>query len=273
MSMQLDDYRIAIRERNYLDLLDLALRVVRAHALPLLAAFVVGVAPFLLLNAWLLSDSTEPHFELGFPVDYVFWMLWLVVWQIPLATAPITLYLGHALFNDQPDRARLAGGFFAALPQMILYQLILRGVLMLPMITVFLIFWGWPYLSEVILLERNPLFRGSRRRITTLRRTRSLHGGSTGDLLARWMGATAVAAMLLTSIWFTLWLLGGLLAGDWPPEGIFFTIYFPLALWGAIGYLTVVRFLSYLDLRIRREGWEVELLMRAEGNRLTRQTT
>ena len=60
MSMQLDDYRIAIRERNYLDLLDLALRVVRAHALPLLAAFVVGVAPFMLLNAWLLSDSTEP---------------------------------------------------------------------------------------------------------------------------------------------------------------------------------------------------------------------
>jgi hypothetical protein len=29
-----------------------------------------------------------------------------------------------------------------------------------------------------------------------------------------------------------------------------------------------VRFLSYLDLRIRHEGWEVELLMRAEGLRL-----
>jgi hypothetical protein len=31
------------------------------------------------------------------------------------------------------------------------------------------------------------------------------------------------------------------------------------------GYLTVVRFLAYLDLRIRREGWEAELMMRAEG--------
>jgi hypothetical protein len=35
--------------------------------------------------------------------------------------------------------------------------------------------------------------------------------------------------------------------------------------------LSVVRFLSYLDLRIRHEGWEVELRMRAEGAQLVRQ--
>jgi hypothetical protein len=29
----------------------------------------------------------------------------------------------------------------------------------------------------------------------------------------------------------------------------------------------VVRFLSYLDTRIRNEGWEVELLLRAEASR------
>ena len=34
------------------------------------------------------------------------------------------------------------------------------------------------------------------------------------------------------------------------------------------GFFRVVRFLSYLDLRIRHEGWEVELLMRAESLRL-----
>jgi hypothetical protein len=33
-------------------------------------------------------------------------------------------------------------------------------------------------------------------------------------------------------------------------------------------YFSVVRFLSYLDLRIRHEGWEVELLMRAEALRM-----
>ena len=44
-----------------------------------------------------------------------------------------------------------------------------------------------------------------------------------------------------------------------------------LATWIVIGYFAVVRFLSYLDLRIRSEGWEVELAMRAEGSRIARQ--
>ena len=41
-----------------------------------------------------------------------------------------------------------------------------------------------------------------------------------------------------------------------------------LALWLVVAYFSVVRFLSYLDIRIRREGWEVELVMRAENQRL-----
>jgi hypothetical protein len=42
----------------------------------------------------------------------------------------------------------------------------------------------------------------------------------------------------------------------------------PIAFWMTAGFSIVVRFLSYLDLRIRQEGWEVELLMRAEAARL-----
>ena len=45
---------------------------------------------------------------------------------------------------------------------------------------------------------------------------------------------------------------------------------YPATLWMVAAYFTVVRFLGYLDLRIRREGWEVELLMRAELDRWTR---
>jgi hypothetical protein len=43
------------------------------------------------------------------------------------------------------------------------------------------------------------------------------------------------------------------------------------AFWLVIAYFTVVRFLSYLDQRIRAEGWEVELLLRAERARLESQ--
>jgi hypothetical protein len=35
-----------------------------------------------------------------------------------------------------------------------------------------------------------------------------------------------------------------------------------------VSLISVVRFLDYLDLRIRHEGWEVELLMKAEALRL-----
>ena len=42
----------------------------------------------------------------------------------------------------------------------------------------------------------------------------------------------------------------------------------PLALW-LIGILvTVFRFLGYLDTRIRLEGWEVELRVKAEAARM-----
>ncbi len=58
-----------------------------------------------------------------------------------------------------------------------------------------------------------------------------------------------------------------------PLQTTSYTIFYPLALWLTVSYFTVVRFLGYLDLRIRREGWEVELMMRAEQMRLTREMT
>ena len=57
--MQLDQNRIAIRERGYLEILDLALRVIRAYAGPLAAALAVGVVPAMLLNAWLVLGVLE----------------------------------------------------------------------------------------------------------------------------------------------------------------------------------------------------------------------
>ena len=39
-------------------------------------------------------------------------------------------------------------------------------------------------------------------------------------------------------------------------------------MWLAVIYTTVLRFVSYLDLRIRREGWEVELKVQAAAEEL-----
>jgi len=280
--LQLDNTRIAIRERSHIDILDLAIRVIRVYAWPLAVALAVGVAPMMLLNYWLLADYREPDFDLGFPGSYMWYMMFLVVWEIPLATAPLTLYLGQALFVGRPEPRKMARDFVASLPQLIIYQVLVRAVMVPVIFTWFFLFAWWPYLNEVILLDRNPMRAKTPDAISTYRRCRTLHAGQSGDFFARWLGSLVVAALLFLSTWFSIAFVRELLVGEqasylwwmflqWDQP--MFLFYFPLALWLVVGYFTVVRFLGYLDLRICREGWEVELKMRAEEARLNRQLT
>lgn len=293
--MRLDHNRIVIRERSYPDILDLALRLVRVHAWPLALAFAAGVAPAVCLNAWLLADYAEYDFYAGFPATYVWYMFLLVMIEMPLVTAPVTLYLGEAMFTERPRPGEIARKLWRSLPQLVFFQLILRSLLV-PLLFSWLLasasfesymgvsaffllivwslfFVAWPCLGEVILLERNPMRRKYAGQMTTNRRRRLLHGGYAGELFTRWMGALGVGSLLLVSFWLTFCLAGGMLLNEWEWSGTPFTVCFPLAIWLVVGYFSVVRFLGYLDLRIRREGWEVELMMRAEQARLTRQLT
>ncbi len=67
---------------------------------------------------------------------------------------------------------------------MVLLQVLLRIVLIVPVVTWIVPYAIWPYLNEVILLERNPLF-GRAGQISTLSRNSLLHRGDSGDLLVR----------------------------------------------------------------------------------------
>lgn len=274
--MLLVSNRISIRERSFPDLLDLALHVIRAYAMPLVVALAVGAIPAMLLNAWLLAPYARLDPKLGVPGGYVWWMFLLVLWEAPLVTAPVTLYLGQSLFTERPQTGRIISSFFASLPQLLWYQVFVRALLVALILTWLFLFTSWPYLNEVILLERNRFWRGRLGAMTTSRRTLILHKGAGNDLFARWITTVAVSAMLLLSIWYSLIAVEDALLADmnwdWWKLSMY-TFYYPLALWLVVGYLTVVRFLAYLDLRIRREGWEVELMMRAEEARLTRQLT
>ena len=256
--MQFDKTRITVRERNYFDVLDLGLRVVRAGGWPLVAALAAGAAPMMLLNSWLLASYREANFNLGWPAQYMWWTLVLVAWEIPIASAPATLYLGQVLFDERPQAKTIARHLLESLPQLLLYQGLLR-----------LLFIGWPYLGEVILLERNPM-RRRRGGKSSLGRARTLHRGESGDLLPRGFTALAVGGLLTATVWGSMFMVRALLVAELGWSDVLGTFYFPLALWVVASYFHVVRFLSYLDLRIRREGWEVELLMRAESVRFLR---
>jgi len=284
--LQLDKTRIVIRERGFLEILDLSLGILREYPAPLLLAFTLGTIPFAVLNYVLLGslDDFDPYlaFPRNIPLGFVFWMLILVTLEIPLATAPATLLLGKVTFLQQPGARAIAREMFSSLWQLLLYQIVLRGFLILTIVTAFLPYCLWPYLNEVILLERNPTTSGGGSRMTTMRRSSALHGGSFGELLGRALASALIAAILVAVIWSTCIIVDGLLRSTSAPVPldeqawtgrISYTVYYPIALWVVVHFFSVVRFLSYLDLRIRREAWEVELKLRAESARLARQPT
>lgn len=275
--MQFDKTRITIRERNFLDILDLSLQVVREHARPLLLALVAGIVPFALLNIWLLGGLVESFLETdsnyggsiaGQMFLYGLMLAMLVILEMPLATAAGTLYIGKALFEQAPSARQIGRDLLHSLPQLLLFQVLLRALLIPWVVTWFVPFAVWPYLNEVILLERNPLRRPRNGGMNTFARAANLHSASGGDQFGRWLAAACFGITWMLALWLALYYLRAQLTNVWVPDAALYLIYLQLAIWIVVGYFTVVRFLSYLDTRIRTEGWEVELRLRAEAARL-----
>ena len=123
---------------------------------------------------------------------------------------------------------------------------------------------------EVVLLERQPL-RAS------LRRANLLMSSWRSEALIQLLVAAlvvvagslvvALAGAQVIRLLFWSWLESGGEAWQfWFHPGMS-----PLAIllpWPFVAYLATVRFLAYIDLRTRREGWELELELRRAGRRL-----
>jgi hypothetical protein len=266
--MQLDKTYIAIRERDFMEIMDLSLHVVKRFAAPLSVALLAGIVPLALASHFYAFGMAPMEEDLTWGWYYTLWILFLASLGAPLAGAPATLLLGQALFMEQPSARRIAQDFMSALPQLLLFQIVVRGLLIVLFFTAFIPFVLRPYLGEIILLERNPLLKGKENRITTMKRSNALHGGSGGELFGRWLSSMLVGGLLILIIMLALWGCTQWVTGMADLDRVTYACYLQIAVWTVVGYFTVVRFLSYLDLRIRREGWEVELKMRAEATRL-----
>ena len=117
----------------------------------------------------------------------------------------------------------------------------------------------WPFLNEVILLERNPLFGGAGQ-ISTLKPQFDLAPRLERRVFVagRWRGR--IGAAVGRALWATDdFLLENVLGfhAHWFAQAVALQV----VLWLVAIYFTAARFLSYLDQRIRIEGWEVELLL------------
>ncbi len=260
---------VVIRERGFGDILDLALHVLRDNAPAIFFWGTVGVLPFAALNHLLLWELRQNVIENAELINlYLVFYFWLVSWEMPLATAGVTLLLGQRMFHARARHTQVARQWLGSLPQLFLLQGMVRGLLHMFCVSFFVPYLFWPYLNEVILLERNPLMR--RGRVGTMGRSVQLHQFYIGEMMLRWLAAMGAGVVLCTALAFGLGTVVAMFRTQFFPFSWWLAGFFPAAVWITVVFMAVVRFLSYLDLRIRKEGWEIELQLKSEAARLAR---
>lgn len=255
--MKADAVRVAIRPRGILECLDLAVMFCGRRPLPVVAAAAIGAVPFIVLNRLLAAvlgpEETPP-------------LAAILALEAAWASVPLTLYLGQSVFADRFSLRAALRDVAAALPALLVFQGLLRTVCLAVCVLAPVVFVAMYYLDQIILLERPPLAG------VWARRSAINRGG-----LARVVRLACIDGLLLASGTVLGTRLLAAVASLWQGRGVgwgspeeldlltaVLTWHGQIAFWATCGFVTVFRFFTYLDGRIRREGWDVELRLRAD---------
>ncbi len=118
------------------------------------------------------------------------------------------------------------------------------------------------FLNEVILLERGRLRK-------VFDRTSTLCADRGGELFFRAIAELFFGGLFVFAFWFACGVVLQLLFSGWVWEELdmpeLYSWPTQLGVWLAVSLFAVTRFLTYIDQRIRLEGWEVELRLRQAG--------
>ncbi len=297
--MQLDQTHVVVRLRTLSEIGDLAMVMIRRYPASLLIGFAAGAVGWAIANLLLIGwiPISEAAYGLddeeAFPevVRYMSWMMLLVVLQTPAAGVFTTLYLGQAVFEKRPTwksvfqeaKRQFRSWFWVlgvkrlAVPTMVFLAIrwgqpvhafwdtvVPIGIVL----TIGIIRSSRPFMPEILLLEQCPIRSNSDSVITMARRSKSLHTPMASDLGGRFLAVAVVLFGVFLSVLYTLIWFRGISLGQWNFMTLtVLLVFYPLALWTVAGVSVLVRLLSYLDTRIRLEGWEVELAIRAEAMR------
>ena len=297
--MQLDQTHVVIRLRKFTEIGDLSLIMMRRYPEALLVGFGAGAIGWAITNMLLLGwipweesiYGLDDEAAFGEISRYVIWMTLLVILQTPAAGVFATLYLGQAVFEKRPTwkyvtsevKRQFKQWFWVlgirrlAVPTMILlafrwgqpasgfWDIFIPIVILL---WAMVIRGNRPFAPEILLLEQCPLRGSSESVITMAKRSKSLHGPMSSELTGRFVSVSLLLVGITLSCFYTLIWFRGITLGYWNFMNLtVLLVFFPLALWLVAGASVIIRLLNYLDTRIRLEGWEVELSVRAESLR------
>ena len=296
--MQLDKTHVVIRVRTLAEIGDLALVMIRRYPQALLVGFVLGALPWIIANALLLYwiPLTERQYGLFDEASnaellrYCGWMALLVFLQTPAAGALMTKYIGEAVFEQELTwshifreiRKNFWSLFYVLcirrlpIPVMILVAMRWQSVAdpfmdaVLPIgILVFAAIFrsSKPFTPEILILEQCQVWEKDKHAITAASRANALHSPISSDLTGRFCSVSFLGIWLFMSILYTLVAVRGFLTGNWSWDLFMLLVMYPLSLWMVGAVCVLIRYLNYLDARIRLEGWEVELAIRAETMR------
>lgn len=286
--MDLANTNIEIRERSLSQRVDLALRFVATRALGVGLYAAIGVIPAMALNAmlvWLL-DPFQTWSALDWQVPWVL-IMYLTWVESPLVMAPLVVFLGAALFR-QPMTWRSA---LADVARKFCSQIYVHGIVRCHLFWVALvllayvnqsdvgfytlvifgvlfgsIFWFLrPYVDQIIYLERLPLMFKKEHPMTVGQRSSILHSADSGTTMMESFINVLLSAIVFYAtyglcLWAYYWITFNTVTQDWFAASIF-----AFAWWNTMVVATVLRFLGYLDARIRSEGWELDLRVRREA--------
>lgn len=295
--MQFDRTHVAVRPRSITEICDLSLLVVRQYFWAFLAALALGIVPMILLNAALLSWLAI-EVELDYSDDELFggrfrylWLMALLVFlETPLAGIFATHYIGQAVFERRPPWSQVFRDVFSITHRWIWVLGVIRGPI--PAIAMLLFFWSSdteialetfmlillvtvvsafrsfrPHVVEILLLERCPLRSRDERVFSVGKRSGLLHSPVSNDCFSRFVTVAFMSMVFALAIFFCFVFVRGVLAQRWNYSLLIQLIILPASMWIIAAFTILIRFLSYLDCRIRLEGWDVELGVRAEAQR------
>src|SRR5262245_20207165 len=100
--MQLDNTRIAVRERTLPEVFDLALHVTREFAGPWLLCSLLAIVPLAAINYYLIGWMTTVDYDSDLPGARFLWNMTLLIFiEAPLASVFVVAYLGPAVFLEK----------------------------------------------------------------------------------------------------------------------------------------------------------------------------
>ena len=245
--MDLRQIRVVLRERRLLDVLDLAVRFLVAHAVPYAALSAIVLVPCGVLSLVIAIHSG--------------WVLgsFAAIALATFAEVPFTILGSRLVFTADAPLESVLGASLRKLPRLIAAKLI-QSLGVIAGASAFLLPGIWVaattfFLSEVILLEESSAG-------ASFSRAQRLVAGRFGDAL---MALLLIGGLHALAVWAgdraLASLLNDLLQITPPPKlgepggGVLGLCAFFLA----IPFAATARLFAYLDLRTRTEGWDVQV--------------